>query len=69
MKLDIILEKKKLGLFFKTRQCRRTYTGVQKRAKIGKNGDVFLVKVFDKFWKGHDGQITKKRMQKCVFRV
>ena len=40
--------------------------GVQKRAKLVKRVCFWS---YDKFWKGHDGQIKEKRMQKHVFKV
>ena len=63
LKLDIIRVKKftLLGLFFRTRQCTRVHRlGVQKRAKLEKRVCFWS---YDKFWKGHDGQIKEKRMQ------
>ena len=38
-----------------------------KTCKIGKKRVYFWS--YNKFWKGHDGQIKEKRMQKRVFRV
>ena len=57
-----------LGLFFRTRQCKRMIhrLGVQKRAKLVKKG-THVFGHSDKFWKGHEGQIKKNACKNAYF--